>query len=140
MRSIILIAFMAGVLFSCNSDDDARDRNPNLLDINFSITLSNIESLDLQIPGNAVFAPNGGLRGVFVVNTGSGIFAWEAADPNSPLSDCSRMDLDGIEVISNCVQGRRYNLFTGQAVEQVLEFPLLSYRVSQSGDLVVVSN
>ena len=140
MRSIILIVAVAGILFSCNSDDDDRDRNTNLLNVNFSITLSNIQSLDLQIPGNAVFAVNGGLRGVFVVNTGSGILAWEAADPNSPLSDCSRMDLDGIEVTSNCVEGRRYNLFTGQAEDEVLEFTMLSYRVSNNGGSITVSN
>ena len=127
-------------LLSCSSDNNLRNRNPNLLEVGFSITLSTIHTLDLQIPGTPVFAINGGLRGVFVVNTGSGILAWEAADPNSPLGDCSRMELDGIEVLSNCVEGRRYNLFNGQSQQEALPFSLLSYRVSQNGDVIIVSN
>ncbi len=139
MRKIFytLIVF---VCFACESDDSIRNSNSNLLDVPFSITLSTIQALDLQIPSNAIFAVNGGLRGVFVINTGAGLVAWEAADPNTPLGPCSRMDLNGIEVLSNCVEGRTYSLITGQALNEVLEFPLLSYRVDQNGGVITVSN
>lgn len=140
MRTVFLTFVCFCFLISCNSDDSVQNRNPNLLDVNFSITLSTIQTLDLQFPANAIFVPQGGLRGVFVINTGSGIFAWEAADPNVPLSECSRMTLDGIEALSNCEEGRRYNLITGQSLEEVLPFPLLSYRVNQNGDVITVSN
>lgn len=140
MRTTLLFSFMILMLFGCDSDDDRRSNNPFVVNIGFSIQLGNIDALDLQIPSNPVYVPNGGVRGVFVINTGSGLRAWEATDPNRIPNECSTMIIDGIEVVSQCDDANRYNLFTGQASGQVLDFAMIPYRVEQSGDVIIVSN
>jgi len=136
------ISFFAILLFivGCDNSDDNNQRNPNLLDISFSTQLSAIEVLDLEIPSNPIYVRNGGISGFFVINTGSGILAWEAADPNQIPVNCSTMVIDGIEAVSQCEDGNRYNLFTGQAVLSDLPFTMLPYRVNASGNTITVFN
>jgi len=136
------ISFFAILLFivGCDNSDDNNQRNPNLLDISFSTQLSAIEVLDLEIPSNPIYVRNGGISGFFVINTGSGILAWEAADPNQVPTECSTMVIDGIEAVSQCEDENRYNLFTGQAVLSDLPFTMLPYRVNASGNTITVFN
>ena len=140
MRTTLLFCFVVLLFLGCSSDDNRRSNNPFVVDIAFSIQLGNIDALDLQIPSNPVYVPNGGVRGVFVINTGSGLRAWEATDPNRVPNECYTMIIDGIEVVSQCDDANRYNLFTGQAVGQVLDFAMIPYRVEQNGDVIIVSN
>ena len=132
---LLIVLFM-----TCCESDDRNNRNPFLIDANFNIQLSGIETLDLEIPGNSIYTPIGGIRGVFVINTGSGLFAWEASDPNHSPNECSTMVIDGISVQCQCSDEHRYNLFTGQAEDEVLEFTMLPYRVSNNGGSITVSN
>jgi len=139
IASFLLLALM--IFTGCQGDDDGNNRNPFLIDANFSIQLSSIESLDLDIPANPIYTPLGGIRGVFVINTGSGLLAWEASDPNRVPNDCSTMVIaDGIFAQSQCDDANRYNLFTGQADGQTLEFTMLPYRVTENGGIITVSN
>ncbi|WP_299214560.1 hypothetical protein [uncultured Dokdonia sp.] len=140
MRTTLLFCFVILLLFGCSSDDDRRSNNPFVVDIGFSIQLGNIDALDLQIPSNPVYVPNGGVRGVFVINTGSGLMAWEATDPNHSPNECSTMVINGIEVVCQCDDAHTYNLFTGQAAGEVLDYTMVNYRVEQSGDVIIVSN
>ncbi|WP_299683230.1 hypothetical protein [uncultured Dokdonia sp.] len=140
MRNIFLFSCIILMLAGCSSDDNRRSNNPFIVDIGFSIQLGNIAALDLQIPNNAVYVPNGGVRGVFVINTGSDLRAWEATDPNHSPNECSTMVINGIEVICQCDDAHTYNLFTGQASGEVLDFAMVPYRVEQSGDVIIVSN
>lgn len=136
--TFILTAFL---LLNCSPDDNLRERNPFILDISFSINLNtNLPQYSsLQFPGNAIYVPNAGNRGVFVINTGSGIRAWEATDPNHTPSDCSTMQLNGVEVTCPCEQ-TTYNLYTGLARDEVKQYPLLEYRASQTGSDIFISN
>lgn len=140
MRYLYFFFSILVITSSCSDGDDDNQRNPFLLDINFSIQLSAIQVLDLEIPSNPIYVANGGLRGVFVINTGSGILAWEASDPNRVPNDCSTMVIDGIEVVSQCEDENRYNLFTGQSSGVVLEHTLLPYQVSVTGGNITVFN
>lgn len=140
MRTTLLFSFITLLLFGCSSDDTRRSNNPFIVDIGFSIQLGNINALDLQIPINPVYVPNGGVRGVFVINTGSGLRAWEASDPNHSPNECSTMIINGIEVTCQCEDAHTYNLFTGQASGEVLDFAMVPYRVEQNGDVIIVSN
>jgi nitrite reductase/ring-hydroxylating ferredoxin subunit len=140
MKNTYFLIFTCLFLCSCGNDDDVRNRNPYLLDVNFSQQLTPIQSQDLEFPSNSVYIANAGIRGVHVVNTGSGLFAWEASDPNHTPNDCSRTVRNGIEVTCQCNDGNTYNLFTGQSSGAVLEFTLLQYRVRRDGDAVVISN
>jgi nitrite reductase/ring-hydroxylating ferredoxin subunit len=140
MRNTLLFSFIILMFSGCNSDDDRRSNNPFVVNIGFSIQLGNINALDLQIPSNPVYVPNGGVRGVFVINTGSGLRAWEATDPNHSPNECSTMVINGINVVCQCEDAHTYNLFTGQASGETLDFTMIPYRVEQSGDVIVVSN
>ncbi len=140
MKFFYILSLSVFFLASCSKSDDGNQRNPFLLDINFSTQLSTIETLDLQIPSNPIYVSNGGLRGFFVINTGSGLFAWEASDPNHAPNDCSTMIIEGINVVCQCDDAHSYNLFTGQANGEQLEYTLLMYRVTSNGGSITVSN
>lgn len=140
MRYIYLFTVLLFITGCSNSDDNTQG-NPNLIDVNFSQQLSAIQVLDLEIAGNSIYVANGGLKGFFVINTGSGILAWEASDPNHIPNDCSQMLPDGINVVCQC-EDNTYNLFTGQAQsnDTNLEFTMQPYRVNVSGSTITVSN
>ncbi len=140
MRTTLLFSFIVLLLVGCSSDDNRRSSNPFIVDIGFSIQLGNIAALDLQIPNNAVYVPNGGVRGIFVINNGSSLLAWEASDPNHSPNECSTMILNGLEVVCQCDDAHTYNLFTGQASGENLDFTMVPYRVEQNGDVIIVSN
>ena len=139
-KKIIYVLSCALILVSCSSDD-ARINNPNLTPIAFNISLNTNfpEYSNLQFPGNAVYVANVGIKGIFVINTGTGILAWEASDPNHVPNDCSTMILSGVEVTCPC-EDNTYNLYTGQDKAQSLPYTLLPYRVAQEGNLIIVSN
>ncbi|WP_416446244.1 Rieske (2Fe-2S) protein [Leeuwenhoekiella sp. A16] len=141
MSRIVIILLLIISLTSCSADENGRNRNPYLPDIGFSITLNtNLPQYsNLQFPGNAIYVANAGVRGFFAVNTGTGIRAWEASDPNHAPSDCSTMDLNGIEVTCSC-ENTTYNLYTGLASNDDKQYPLLEYRATQSGNIITVSN
>lgn len=143
MRILLILCVAIFVLSGCDNNDDANQRNPFLIDLNFTTTLSAIQRIDLEIPGNSIYVPNGGIRGFFVINTGSGILAWEASDPNHVPNDCSQMILPtggAIEVVCQCEDAHTYNLFTGQSTNETLEFTMLNYRVNDGGGNITVSN
>lgn len=130
------------VLAGCDKNNDDNQRNPFLIDLNFNTQLSAIQAIDLEIPGNAIYVPNGGIRGFFVINTGSGLRAWEASDPNHSPNECSQMILtNDINVTCQCDDAHSYQLFTGQAIENdELQYTLLNYRVNENGSNITVSN
>jgi nitrite reductase/ring-hydroxylating ferredoxin subunit len=140
MKNSYYLIFTCLIMFSCGNDDDVRNRNPYLLDVNFNQQLTPIQSQDLEFPSNSVYVANAGIRGVHVINTGSGLIAWEASDPNHTPNDCSRTVRTGVEVSCQCDDANTYNLFTGQSSGTVLEFTLLQYRVRRDGDIVTISN
>ena len=136
----IAACIFCALLFSCSTDDN-RTTNPNVNPISFSINLNTNfpEYSVLQFPGNAIYVSNAGVRGIFVINTGSGIRAWEATDPNHVPNDCSAMALNGVEAACSC-EGNEYTLYTGQDLSKQLPYTLIEYRVSQSGNNIIVSN
>lgn len=140
MRTALVLLLTLCLFTACKSDDDGNNRNPFLFETNFNIQLSSIEALDLEFPGNAIYTNNGGIRGVFVINTGSGLLAWEASDPNHVPNECSTMVINGLNAICQCEDAHSYNLFTGQSDGEVLEYTMLAYRATNNGGTITVSN
>ncbi len=138
-----LFTLMALSLIAC-ADDDVRQNNPNLFDVQFSIELNlNFPQYSpLNFTGNAIYVggPDIGNDGIIVANTGSGFVAWDASDPNRIPSNCSRLQPNFPTATSSCDPPYTYSLVTGQPLEDGLEFPLLNYRVEEANGSVFVSN
>jgi hypothetical protein len=141
MKAFILLF---GLLFltSCESDDNLR-RNPNLLNINvnFQVNLSLPQFNDLNFPGNSVYVPDQGNLGLIIVNAGGSYLAWDAADPNHIPSDCSLLEINGLNATSSCDDPPNdYSLITGQPLVDGLRFPLFAYRITESGGVLRIFN
>ncbi|MGB5941811.1 MAG: hypothetical protein WBG71_02935 [Leeuwenhoekiella sp.] len=142
MSRYIFVVMTLFFAVSCETDDVNTNRNPNLLNINVNLNVNtNLPQYSLlQFPSNAVYIPNVGNKGIFVINTGTGIRAWEASDPNHTPNDCSQMKLNGIEATCDC-EDNTYILVNGLPKNNGdLPYPLLEYRATQSGNLIVISN
>lgn len=133
-------------LFSC--DNDRGTRNPYLQEIGFRFDMN--LNLPLYSPltnlGNAVFVPNTviGTRGFFVIQSTIGHYrAFEASCPNHAPNDCSTLLLEGQTATCSC-EDYEYSLFTGQLINRPDDgnryYDMLEYRVTKSGNVVVVSN
>ncbi len=133
------------VLISCSRDQG--QRNPYLQEIGFrfDINLNLPLYSPLTNPGNAVYigAQGVGIRGVYVINSGFSYRAFEASCPNHAPSPCSTTEQDGQTAICPC-EGFEYSLFTGQQFSVPQDgnryFNMLEYRVSQSGNVLIISN
>ena len=136
MKQLIFVFIMCLMLTSCSKNDS--DNNCNFLvnaGVDFTVNLNLPQFNDLQFPSNSVYVANQGNGGVFVTNTGSGILAWDAADPNLPFSNCSILTLiDGITAKNSCDDENTYELITGQSLNENLPCTLKPYRVEQTGN------
>lgn len=136
MNKFFSIVLLIIVSFSCSKDSE-RTNNPYLPTYRFSSSTINLtlpSYSTLQFAGNAIEYNEVGvgiLSKIFIINTGSGFFAFDAACPNHTLTNCSSMDLDGIKVKCSC-DGLQYSLYSGQAVGA--QYPMFQYRVEAIGD------
>lgn len=134
-----LLTFLLAVLqYNCKHNSN---RNPFLDNVSFSfdINLDLPQYNTLKYPGNALYIARGGLRGVFVYNTGSGYNVFEASDPNHYPSDCSTMELSGLQVRCPC-EGNTYSLSDGGPVQGNVTYPLKPYRSRLNGNILTIYN
>ena len=136
MKKNAFTLFFAFLLISC-SNNGVND-NCNFLvnaGVDFTVNLNLPQFSDLQFPSNSVYVPNQGNGGVIVTNAGSGIVAWDAADPNHAFSNCSVMGIvGGINAKCNCIDENEYSLITGQSLGDPLPCALKPYRVQEGGN------
>lgn len=131
MKKIVKCIILILVFNSC-TQDTLTNNNPYLPTYRFSSSVINLSLplySTLQFPGNVVEYYEigvGVLDKLFIINTGSGFYAFDAACPNQPLSSCSEMDLIGIKAVCPC-DDAEYSLYSGQA--EGMQYPLLQYRV-----------
>ncbi|SEH85856.1 hypothetical protein SAMN02927937_01794 [Paenimyroides aquimaris] len=139
-KFITLIICSAVVLISC-SKDDWNNQNPYLpeMAVNVPINTSLPTYNTLNYPGNAIYIGGYGINGILVINTGTGIRAFEATCANHGISSCSKLTLEGIEAKCNCSDALVYNLYLGLATTDA-QYPLKEYRVSQSGNMITIYN
>ena len=86
-----------------------------------------------------MFVGGYGINGLLVINTGTGIRAFDATCANHAVSSCSKLTLNGIEATCGCSEALVYNLYLGLPTTDA-QFPLKEYRVSQSGTMITVYN
>ncbi len=131
MKKVFSIVLLLLISLSCTKDS-VSNNNPYLPTYRFSSSVINLTFplySSLQFPGNAIEYNEVGvgvLNKVFIINTGSGFFAFDAACPNQGVSSCSEMSLVGIKAECPC-DGAQYSLYNGQALDK--EYPMLQYRV-----------
>ena len=132
-------------LLNCSNMNNY-DRNCNFLlniGIQASLNLNLAQYNGLNFLNQPVYVPNEGNAGLIVNKTGTGYVAFDAADPNIPFGECSKLDIEGIEAVSpvNCEQSNRYNLLTGQPMQNPeLRCSLKPYFVERIGNELFISN
>lgn len=145
MKKIALLFCLTISLFSCDSDDNAVNRdNPFLFDppINISLDLSLPEYNGLNFPGNNVIINQRGIKGVVVYNVNNDLYtAFELSDPNHIPNTCSRMDVNGILASCPCdTDENSYDIVTGQHQTNAELFPMQAYRVEKAGNSIIITN
>ncbi len=136
MKNTFIKALICLLIVSCSKNDT--NNNCNYLvnaGVNFNANLNLPQFNNLLTTSNSVYVANQGNGGVFVINVGSGLRAWDAADPNHAFSNCSIMTINGINVTCNCDDENEYTLFTGQPLNNPeLACGLKEYRVESVGN------
>lgn len=136
MKRFLILLVLLGITLSC-SKDSVNNNNPYLPTYRFTSSVINLTFplySNLQFPGNAIEYNEVGvgvLNKVFILNTGSGFVAFDAACPNQAISSCSTMNLVGIKAECPCDEVQ-YSLYSGQA--EGVQYPMLQYRVEVLSD------
>lgn len=132
-----------GFIFLVGCSDNNYDENCKFLvnaAVNVSLNMNLPQYNQLQFPSNSVYIANQGNKGVIVTNVGTGYRAWDAADPNHAQTDCSLLKINGINAVCGCTDANSYSLLTGGPISKDLPCGLKEYRVSQSGNSLVITN
>ncbi|OIQ29995.1 MAG: hypothetical protein BM564_04290 [Bacteroidetes bacterium MedPE-SWsnd-G2] len=127
----ILASFCLLLLLSCSGDDSTNNCNYLLnVGVNTTINLNLPQFSQLMFTSNSVYIPNQGNAGIIVINAGTGLYAWDAADPNHQLTNCSLLTIEGANGKCGCSDENEYSLFTGLSVNNPLPCALKAYRVT----------
>ena len=110
------------------------------LDIYYEVNLNLPQYSSLNFISNSVFIPNVGNGGLIITNSGTGFLAWDAADPNHSNVPCSVLTISGLEATSSCSEQNTYSLITGQSLGVALTCTLKSYRVENSGNILIITS
>jgi len=132
------------VLLSCKTDDNVNQNNPFLIDplVNLQLDLSLPQYNPLNFPGNSVIINTQGIKGIVVYNIDNNQYvALELTDPNHAPNECSRMTIEGIEATCPCAEDEnKYNIITGQHLQQPNLFPMQRYRAVRNGNVISITN
>ena len=141
IRKIILLLSL--LLLSCGKNEISR--NPNLTKVKFNVSVNlNLPSNDnLRFTGGSSLLTLGGINGILLFNLNGTYLAWEASCPNHPVKNCSKLNLKGVLAECDC-EGFQYSLAVGQLLNPdentTLNFPLMPYRINQSGNTLYITN
>lgn len=139
LRFSILLLLLA----ACSGNSVTNENCNYLLNINVNATinLSLPQYSQLQFVSNSVYIPNQGNGGIIVTNAGTGYLAWDASDPNHTPSNCSVLEITGLEGTCGCSDENTYSLVNGQPLgDSSLLCGLKNYRVEQTGNTLLISN
>lgn len=143
----IFIVFALFLLGSCGKE--YQQRNQYLPEVHFKHTINlNLANYNkLFTPLNYVIIPEIGIKGVIVVNSGLGFFAWDLACPNLPVSDCSKMEIVDNLIVKCPCDGVNYNTINGAPTtingkkhNGNEQYPMLNYRVQKNGNFLIIEN
>jgi len=137
MKKLIIILSL--IATSCNNDDNINSNCNFLLDVNVNLSVNtNLPQFNqLNFNSNAVYVSTQGNKGIWLYRLNSStLYAWDAADPSLPPSDCSTLTLVSGDIVeSGCENNNQYSLSTGLGFDgNTLPCTLKPYRVDDLGN------
>lgn len=141
---LLIISLISGLIFSCEDDDNNRDSNPCLRDknVNFLLNLNLPLYADLQLSGNDLFLKDdvNFIKGVYIRNVGNVFFAFELAEPNDCVQECSTPDFEDAFFTYSCGdETSKYDILGNKVDRQDGEFNMRQYNASLSGNTLTIS-
>jgi len=141
MVNITRLIVLTLIILSCEKNDD--NDNPFLPDvrvekiININLPYYN----DLKYNGGSYYINGLGIKGVILFNLNDNIIAWEASCPNEKPSDCSTMEIKGLQAECKC-NSNLYSLANGQPlkINTNNSFPMVAYFTEKSGNSLRIYN
>ena len=136
--SLILCIFLFN---SCEKQDE--NINPFIPDVSFektiNLSLPNYDNLNYN--GGSYFLQNVGVKGVILFNLNNSILAWEASCPNEKPSNCSTMEIQGLQAECQC-NFNLYSLANGQPlkINTSNSYPMVAYFTQKSGNSLRIYN
>ncbi|MGV6845908.1 MAG: phosphoribosylaminoimidazole carboxylase [Lutibacter sp.] len=135
MRKFILLIFIFSI-FSCEKNP-TNDILPTV-DVNVVIDLNLPEYINLQTPSNWVYA-NGGLKGIFIQNTGTGNPKFKAFERACPNNDCSApMTFDGSLKLKCSCDESEYSIIDGAPQTSGNNHFAREYKVNQINESTLI--
>ena len=109
-------------------------------DVNVTVDLNLPQYIDLQIPSGWAYT-NGGLRGIVVLNTGTGNPNFKAFDRACPNYDCtSPMTFDGSLKLTCPCDKSIYSIIDGSPQTSGNKYFAREYKVTEIGNALIISN
>ncbi|MBC3758214.1 hypothetical protein H7U19_07355 [Hyunsoonleella sp. SJ7] len=142
--SFALVCFLFITNCSRNSVENENCQFLLNIGVNESVNLSFYPQL--QFVSETAYIPNIGNGGVVLINTTSGLAAFDAADPNHPFDTCSVLTIEGVIGKCNCEDKNEFSLLTGLPIENANSSEtaprcaLRRYRVEQNGNTLLIFN
>jgi nitrite reductase/ring-hydroxylating ferredoxin subunit len=141
MVNTIRLIVLTLIILSCEKSND--NDNPFIPDVRFEKILNiNLPSYnDLKYNGGSYYINGLGVKGVILFNLNDNIIAWEASCPNEKPSDCSRMEIKGLQGECKC-NSNLYSLANGQPlkINTNNSFPMVPYYTEKSGNSLRIYN
>lgn len=110
MRKLLLLLLMTSFL-SCEKNE-TNDLLPDM-DVDVTINLNLPQYIDLQTPSGWAYA-SGGIKGILVINSGTGNPPYKAFDRACPNNDCgSAMTFDGSLKLKCSCDNSEYSIIDG---------------------------
>lgn len=137
MRKLLCI-FLLLCIISCEKNE-TNDILPNR-DVNITVDLNLPQYIDLQIPSGWAYT-NGGLKGVVILNTGTGNPNFKAFDRACPNYDCtSPMIFDGSLKLTCPCDNSIYSIIDGSPQTSGNKYFAREYKVTEIGNALIITN
>ena len=138
MKRLFLLVLIITAI-SCGTSDD--DRNPILPNIPVNVTLNLNLPLyqNLQFDSSSAFVENQGIKGIIVFRISeNNILAWDAACPHLAPSECTAMNLVGVEITCPC-DNSKFSILNGGPLSGT-PFSMKQYRAVKNGNSITITN
>ena len=138
---VIKYIFLFLLITSLSCSKNRQYKNPYLNNLSFSVEINMDlpEYSTLKFANNSVLVHQIGIKGVIVFNTGNAYIAFEASDPNHFPNNCSQMQPNQFTCKCQC-ENNEYSLYNGHSIKGKREYPMKTYKIHRSNNLLRIYN